>query len=66
MGIKNGAEKDFENSAPNPYYYPKKNFYINVKVPYAEWAILYTPAANLKKPQGTYGAEGGGFEPPVP
>ena len=26
MGIKNGAEKDFENSAPNPYYYPKKTF----------------------------------------
>ena len=38
----------------------------NVKVPYAERAVLYTPEANLKKPQGTYGAEGGGFEPPVP
>lgn len=25
-GHKNGAEKDFENSAPNPYYYPKKTF----------------------------------------
>ena len=23
-GYKNGAEKDFENSAPNPYYYPNK------------------------------------------